>query len=489
MYFRQCVTRYSKNEFESMVRRLKQELPKAFTLREIQQLAADSKYHQRADAKINGYTFLQLILFHSPSLMNDTLEDLSQHLEIEHSVYISKQALHERFNAYAVEFLKVVFKELLNKKIPKEPIINLKTRFKRILIKDSTAFGVNKELRELYPVSDKENDPHAAVRIQFEYDVLSGTINDLSVHVFRDQDNCDWKTSNCYIQKDDLIIRDLGYMHVEAIKALIKERNADVLCRLDTRTDVYIKDENQIFVKVNFSEVHKKMRALEITSQQLDVFVGAKERLPMRMVIFDLPDDVAAERIRKVRKERKRNGSKTIKEETIVRARLIIMITTLQSYSLCKEKCYALYGIRWQIKLLFKSWKSLLKIDKTKSVKKERFECFLFSKLLQVIMIWQFFWCLQKWWYSYHKKSMSILKVTKVLMNNLFVLKCFYINNGSKQLQQKEFGKLFNVIVKRCKLETKKGDKSSFEIIVSALNVTNMDKNQCNIPNFNKLQE
>lgn len=123
MFYLQCVTRYSKNEFGSMIRRLKQELPKAFTLREIQQLAADSKYHQRADAKINGYTFLQLVLFHSPSLMNDSLEDLSQHLEIEHSVDISKQALQERFNTYAVEFLKVVFKELLNKKIPKEPII------------------------------------------------------------------------------------------------------------------------------------------------------------------------------------------------------------------------------------------------------------------------------------------------------------------------------------------------------------------------------
>ena len=402
--------------------------------------------------------------------MNDTLEDLTDILEIAHSIDLSKQALHDRFNTFAVNFLKLVFKELLNRRIPKEPIANLRTEFNRILIKDSTAFGVNKELHDLYPVSDNVNDTRATVRIQFEYDVLTGTINDLSIHAFRDQDNSDWKTSNCYIQKNDLIIRDLGYMHVEAIKDLIKERNAEVLCRLDTRTSVYIKDKNQKFVKVTFSEEHKKMRNMRITSLELNVFVGAQEHLPMRMVIIDLPDHVAAERIRKVRKERKRNGSKNIKEETIVRSRMIIMITTLSSIKLCKDKCYALYSIRWQIELIFKSWKSILNINKTKSVKRERFECFLFSKLLQVIMIWKFNWCVHKWWFACHNKFISMLKITKVMMDNLSLLKNLYISNGPRQFKKLKI--LLNLIVKRCKLETKKGDVPSLEIIVSALNTS-----------------
>jgi hypothetical protein len=470
-----------------MVSRLKQELPKAFTPGEIQQLAAKSKYYQRAGAKLDGCTFLQLVLFNSQSLMNDTLEELTEILEIEHSVDLSKQALHDRLNTFAVHFLKLAFTELLNRKVPKEPIINLRTKFNRILIKDSTVFGVSKNLHDLYPMSDKRNDAGAAVRIQFEYDVLTGTINDLSVHAFRDQDNSDWKTSNCYIQQNDLIIRDLGYMHIDAIKALTNECKADVLCRLDTRTDVYIKNENQDFVKINFSEEHGKMRTLGITSKQFDVYVGAKEHLPMRMVIFDLPDEVAAERIRKVCKERKRNGSKTIKEETIVRARLIIMITTLPSYKLCKEKCYTLYSIRWQIELLFKSWKSALNIDKTKSVKKERFECFLFSKLLQVIMIWQLFWCINKWWFSCHKKLLSMLKVTKVLMGNLGLLKCLYVANDSKPIKLKKLRIPINSLIKHCKLEIKKGEMHTLEIIASVFKLPNQFENQSNICNFNEL--
>jgi hypothetical protein len=451
---------------------LKQGLPKTFTQQEIQKLAADSKYYRRANTKLCGYTFLQLVLFNSQSLMSDTLDDLTGILEKEHDVDLSKQALNDRFNSFAVDFLKSVFTELLNKRIPKEPIINLRTTFNRILIKDSTAFGINKELKALYPVSNDPNDTRAAVRIQFEYDVLTGTINDLSVHAFCEQDNSDWKVSDCYIQENDLIIRDLGYMHLAAIKDLIKECKSSVLCRLDTRTDVYFKNEKQDFVKINFSDEHKKMRDSGITSKDLSVFIGAEEHLPIRMVIFDLPDDVAAERIRKVRKERKRNGSKFIKAETIARARMIIMITTLSSIKLCKEKCYTLYSIRWQIELLFKSWKSILAIDKTKVVKRERFECFLFSKLIQAIIIWQLFWCLHKWWFGFRKKNLSMLKTTKVLINNLSLLRCFYI--AEKTNLYKNLKLLVNIVVKRCELEVKKGDVPSLEIIATTFGIRNV---------------
>ncbi len=446
-------------------------MPKAFTHQEIQQLAANSKYYRRAGAKLDGYTFLQLVLFNSQSLMSDTLDDLTEILVKEHSVDLSKQALNDRFNSYTVNFIKLAFTELLNKRIPKEPIINLRTTFNRILIKDSTAFGVSKEPKALYPVSNDPNDTRATVRIQFEYDVLAGTINDLSVHAFREQDNSDWKVSDCYIQENDLIIRDLGYMHIAAIKDLIQERNAAVLCRLDTRTDVYIKNEKQDFVKVNFSEEHKKMRNSGITSKELSVFIGTQEHLPIRMVIFDLPDEVAAERIRKVRKERKRNGSKNIKEETIARARMIIMITTLSFVTLCKDKCYTLYSIRWQIELIFKSWKSILNIDKTKTVKRERFECFLYSKLFQVIIVWQFFWCMHKWWFGFRKKFISILKTTKVIINNLSLLKCLYIAGKTNLLKNLKL--LVNIVVKRCELEVKKGDVASLEIIAAAFGNTN----------------
>lgn len=457
----------------------------AFSQEDIQRLAAESQFYKRANSKLNGQIFLELIVFHAQALKQQTLVDLALLAEDDYGVEITKQALHDRFNSCAVRFLTLALQRLLQTQIKGESLLKEITGFNRILIKDSTCFGVDKSLHELYPVSGHEDDTKATVRIQFEYDILRGTINDLSIHAFRDQDNQDWQTTNAYIQEGDLVIRDLGYMHLESIKDLIESCNANVLCRLDTRTDAYIKNNKEEMVKLNFSEEHKKMRELGLSTREFNVFIGVKVQLPMRMVIFDLPDDVASARIRKVRKERKRNGSKTIKEETLVRARITIMITNIAAVRLSQKEIYSLYSIRWQVELIFKSWKSILKIDKMKKVKRDRFECFLIAKLLQIVMIWQFFWCMHKWWFSCRTKCLSLFKASKLLMNNLSIVRNVHLCKGAQRLIA--LRKLLNKATRHCMLEIKKGDKNMISIIEQALNLGPATETKCIPNNFNRL--
>lgn len=442
---------------------LDHDISSAFSEKDVRQLAAESGFCQRAGGKITGQVFLELVVFHASELKRQSLEEIALVAETEYGIKVSKQAIQERFNTYAVVFLTRALEQLLRKHITCPPILKGPTGFKRILVKDSTCFGIDKSMKTLFPVSDNEESTSAAVRIQFEYDVLCGTINDLSINPFRDQDNQDWTISNCLIEEGDLIIRDLAYMHLSAITDTVSKRKAFVLSRLDPRVDVYQRNDREELVKVDFSKEHEKMRQCGLTHLEFNVLAGKAAAVPMRMVIYDIPDDVAAEKIRKLRKERKRNGSKSIKKETLIRARLTIMITTIPSDVLHSGSLYDLYGIRWQIELIFKLWKSIAGIDKVKKVKAERFLCYIHARLLLIVMVWQFYWSLNKWWYARCNARLSPYKAAKRMMHKLNVLRDVYL--GTTRLRNHSIKRLVILVTKFGTVETKKGNKEYLDII------------------------
>ncbi|HHX59276.1 MAG TPA: transposase [Epulopiscium sp.] len=61
-------------------------------------------------------------------------------------------------------------------------------------------------------------------------------------------------------------------------------------------------------------------------------------------------------------------------------------ITNVPRELLEKGQIHDMYSLRWQIELMFKIWKSIFKIDKIKKVKINRFECFLYSRLISLLL-------------------------------------------------------------------------------------------------------
>lgn len=180
------ITKLSTCDIDKVTAGLDVAISPFFSKEEIEELAKETGFVQR-ESKIGGAVFLDLIVFNHENLKEQSLNDLSIVLKEKHDIDIRKQSLHDRFNQFAVLFLKEVVENLLSSQLETEPYLCDLKGINRILIKDSVCFQISEHLQTIYPGSGGSGSK-AAVRIQFEYDLLGGTINDLSLHAFNEQD-------------------------------------------------------------------------------------------------------------------------------------------------------------------------------------------------------------------------------------------------------------------------------------------------------------
>ena len=296
------------------------------------------------------------MVFNSENLKSQSLNDLSVLLKNDHGINLAKQSLHERFNHSAVSFLTQALENLLRQQLEVEPYLLDLEGVKRILIKDSVCFQIDESLFEDYPGSGGAASK-ASVRIQFEYDLLCGKINDLSLNAFNDQDAKDSVTTLDLIRTGDLIIRDLAYVGLTALKGIIK-RSAFFLCRLNPNVKVYELQGNE-YIELEFKGIYRQMEKTNQNILEKEVYLGKTDKLKTRLVIHRLPSDEVEKRLRKASLNRKKKGRNALTKEYIARAHLNLFITNSSQAIVPMQNVWSLYQMRWQIELSFKIWKSI----------------------------------------------------------------------------------------------------------------------------------
>ncbi|MFZ2634701.1 MAG: IS4 family transposase [Desulfosalsimonadaceae bacterium] len=437
-----------------------------FTSEELNQLAIDSNFVQRK-GKIDGHLFFDLIIFHSEDLKSQSLNDLSAALNDRHGIEIQKQSLHERFNNNALSFLKMSLEKILQSQIDYKSVLPYGScGFNRILIKDSTCFQIDESLREYYPGSGGSGSK-ASVRIQFEYDLLSGSINDLSVNAFNEQDAKNSLATIELTREGDLIIRDLAYMGINVLKAaeLLK---VIYLCRVNPSTIILEKNDDQ-FQRIDFIELTKFMRSHEISSIEKEVYLGAEEKLKTRMIIFLMPEEEYAKRIRKAEQNNKKKGRGQVGKEFKARAALNLFITNTSAELIPASNVWKFYRLRWQIELIFKVWKSICDISKVKKVKKHRLECYIYSKLILIVFGWKILWHTARRLFCHERKALSFFKASKTLLKRkigeLREIVLLGKGNFDKFLENfYELSKTNHILEKR------KQEPSSLELLLQCIN-------------------
>ena len=240
------------------------------------------------------------MMFQHKLLGKEGLIQLVSNMSAGYQVHITKQSLHERFNQRAVNFLKAAIEQVLAAQLWSGKGSVKPKSFMRILIKDSICFQISPHRKSYYHGSGGDGS-EAALRIQFEYDLLSGTITDLSVSAFKCQDSTNSVDTLGKVKPGDLIIRDL---------ASIEACGASHLSRLPVTTNVYVIDKQGEFQPIDLSEITAYMKKNSLTIRQIEVYLGKEYRLPVRLIIERHPEAQVAIRLRKANEIALKKGRK-----------------------------------------------------------------------------------------------------------------------------------------------------------------------------------
>ena len=290
---------------------------------------------------------------------------------------------------------------------------DLYVEFKRVLIKDSTAFEMPSYMKRKY-AGYGGNSSEAAVRIQYEYDLKSGDVTDLSLNSNKTNDYTNAKKTMSKVRKGDLIIRDLGYSGLDRLKDIALKK-AFFLNRLKPDMGIY-KKENGKYIGISHNTIRKELLRSKKNYLEKNVYIGRRKYMPVRLIIFKVPEDKVRQRLIKQLKKSERRMTK-VSSTVLNRVDFNMFITNVDDTVLSAESVFETYKLRWQIELIFKIWKSLVKIHLFKSVKQERIETNIYANLILIMLNWKIITGFTNQIFKKLKLAVSYYKAYKTLLS------------------------------------------------------------------------
>jgi len=319
--------------------------------------------------------------------------------------------------------------------------------FNSIRVMDSTEFKLPDSLSNDFPGYGKSSAKSCAA-IQFEYDVLNKNIHCLSLGSARESDKTFADRRINEVEKGDLLLRDLAYYSIDTYLK-IEQRQAFYVSRIKSQVNIY-SFTGKAYKKLTYAGIARKIKSSGANYFDEWVYIGEQQRHPVRMIASILP---LKEQQKRLKRKKDRNGN--IKVQDIAWSKLHIMITNVKSDTLNAMQVIDLYRVRWQIELLFKAWKSIIQVDSVRKMKASRLKCYLFSKLIWVLLCWDISSLAEIEVWMKERKLISFFKATMIIKIASAGLK--HIMYLDRKLLENWLSKILQNIPMHGKKENRKG--------------------------------
>ena len=339
--------------------------------------ARDSGFVER-ESKLTGAKFAQTLVFGWLSNSQATLEELSQ-TAATLGVGITPQGLDQRFSSAAAQCMKQILDVAIETLVSADAVaIPILQRFDGVYLLDSSTITLPDALEEIWPGCGGRvsRNTKAALKLQVYLDLQRGTLQGPVLESARKQDRSS-SLQRTPLPKGSLRLADLGYFSLDLFDDL-NVQGVYWLSRLQIQTGILDPSGQRLdLVKYLEDQVSAEI--------DLPILLGVRHRIPCRLLITRVPQEVADQRRRRLR-EQARSRGQTVSKKRLKLADWIILITNVPEKLLSLAEASVLYRSRWQIELLFKLWKSHGRIDESRSVKPWRILCEVYGKLVAMLV-------------------------------------------------------------------------------------------------------
>ncbi|MCB9275518.1 MAG: IS4 family transposase [Lewinellaceae bacterium] len=420
---------------QSKISQVSQQLQVLFAKTSLEAEARMFGFVQR-ERRLGGSAFVQLCIHGvSQDGLACSLTELCA-VALDLGIELCAQSLNERFNERGVGFIQRFFERVLDSTLGGgEKLATLK-KFNGVYLQDATIYQLPERLKEVFRGSGGGGS-QAAVKIDCLTDIQAGK---WYLHI-KDGASADNAACLLSVPRQSLWLRDLGYFKLDDFQT-IANQEAYFASRL--RSDIVLETASEPAQSIDLLEWAQKMQEGQIKEAQ--VWAGGKghKKGPFRLIVQKVSKELGDAKRHKLCTD-KQNKRKGLTKRRLALCDLNIYLTNLDAEEWPARLVVELYRIRWQIEILFKVWKSILKIGKLYPMKPHRFLCLMYAQMAWALLnakIFQF--CKATCWNN-EQVELSELKAFKILRKlNHRLLKALAVN--TRELYMEFFQLLFKAL-------------------------------------------
>jgi hypothetical protein len=421
-------------------------------------LAKEHRWRRRS-GKILGFEFLYSCLGQS-SALELTLRAQASSL----SQPVSRQAVDQRYTPTAVEFFKASFQESLATSLTWKThslmLQRLQPRFATVRLFDSTYCACSDALEQIFPGSGG-GASRAGVKVLLSYDYGAGQLHPLEVLPATCSDQALATTAAQQVGQGELGIFDKGFYKAQALRGLAQRGGYFLIPWHRTATVWELDAEGQRGKAIDVAAFLKA--STQGLVQWSAVQLGQTQETslkPVRLIAHRLSQE-SADRRRSQLREACRTHGRQPTEAALELAGWLILVTNAPEPLLPSAAVGYLYRVRWQIELIFKQFKSVLRLNVLPSENSSRVQCEIWARLLHALLV--FTWhqhanaaCLQS-----HQCEISFAKVAKLLQQDgQVVTRALF---SARERLETEFRSLWKKILKLARKEHQPSRPTTWE--------------------------